>query len=380
MKEAAKNGTDLIVVDVRRNELANFATHFAQIQPGSDVAFYNAVMHVLITEGLVDEPYIAQHTENFEHVRDLVLKEFPPEEASRVCGVAAEEIRAIARTIGKATPPGGGGSMLVFWGMGISQHTHGTDNARCLISLCLMTGNVGKPGSGLHPLRGQNNVQGASDAGLIPMVFPDYQSVADTVIRQKFEAAWGRTLDPNPGLTVVEIMHGAIDRTVRGMYILGENPFISDPNSNKVRKALSALDFLVVQDIFLTETAEFADVILPASSYFEKSGTYTNTDRRVQVGRPVLESPGEARADWQVICEIAGRVGLPMSYASPAEVFDEFTSLTKNYKGLTHDNLGSTGKLWPCANPETDDGAQILFGDGFPTASGRGRFVPCHGK
>lgn len=377
MKEAAKNGTDLIVVDVRRNELANFATHFAQIQPGSDVAFYNAVMHVLITEGLVDEPYIAQHTENFEHVRDLVLKEFPPEEASRVCGVAAEEIRAIARTIGKATPPGGGGSMLVFWGMGISQHTHGTDNARCLISLCLMTGNVGKPGSGLHPLRGQNNVQGASDAGLIPMVFPDYQSVADTVIRQKFEAAWGRTLDPNPGLTVVEIMHGAIDRTVRGMYILGENPFISDPNSNKVRKALSALDFLVVQDIFLTETAEFADVILPASSYFEKSGTYTNTDRRVQVGRPVLESPGEARADWQVICEIAGRVGLPMSYASPAEVFDEFTSLTKNYKGLTHDNLGSTGKLWPCANPETDDGAQILFGDGFPTASGRGRFVPC---
>jgi formate dehydrogenase major subunit len=376
-KEAAKKGTDLIVVDVRRNELADFATHFAQIQPGSDVAFFNAVMHVLITEGLVDEPYIEQHTEDFHHVRDLVLKEFPPEEASRVCGVSAEEIRAIARTIGKATPPGGGGSMLVFWGMGISQHTHGTDNARCLISLCLMTGNVGKPGSGLHPLRGQNNVQGASDAGLIPMLFPDYQSVADAEIRQKFEAAWGRKLDPNPGLTVVEIMHGAIDRTIRGMYILGENPFISDPNSNKVRKALAALDFLVVQDIFLTETAEFADVILPASSYFEKTGTYTNTDRRVQVGRPVLESPGEARADWQVICEIAGRVGLPMSYASPAEVFDEFTSLTNNYKGLTHDNLGSTGKLWPCANPESEDGTQILFGDGFPTASGRGRFVPC---
>ena len=376
-KEAAKNGTDLIVVDVRRNELADFATHFAQIQPGSDVAFYNAVMHTLITEGLVDEAYIEQHTEGYEQLRELVLKEFPPEKAAAVCGVTADEIRAIARTIGTATPPGGGGSMLVFWGMGISQHTHGTDNARCLISLCLMTGNVGKPGSGLHPLRGQNNVQGASDAGLIPMVYPDYQSVANDESRAKFEAAWGRSLDPQPGLTVVEIMKGALDSTIRGMYILGENPFISDPNSNKVRKALAALDFLVVQDIFLTETAEFADVILPASSYFEKSGTYTNTDRRVQVGRPVLELPGEARPDWQVICEIGNRMGLPMSYGSPADVFAEFSALTKNYNGLTHENLGPTGKLWPCANPDTEDGAQILFGDGFPTASRRGRFVPC---
>lgn len=376
-KEAAKNGTDLIVVDVRRNELADFATHFAQIQPGSDVAFYNAVMHTLISEGLVDESYIAQHTEGFEQLRELVLKEFPPEKAAPVCGVSAEKIRAVARTIGKATPPGGGGSMLVFWGMGISQHTHGTDNARCLISLCLMTGNVGKPGSGLHPLRGQNNVQGASDAGLIPMVYPDYQPVANDETRAKFEAAWGKTLDPQPGLTVVEIVKGALDRSIRGMYILGENPFISDPNSNKVRQALGTLDFLVVQDIFLTETAEFADVILPASSYFEKSGTYTNTDRRVQLGKPVLELPGEARPDWQVICDIGERIGLPMSYDSPADVFAEFSSLTKNYNGLTHGNLGPTGKLWPCANPETEDGAQILFGDGFPTASGRGRFVPC---
>jgi len=267
--------------------------------------------------------------------------------------------------------------MLVFWGMGISQHTTGTDNARCLISLCLMTGNVGKPGSGLHPLRGQNNVQGASDAGLIPMVFPDYQPVTDAAIRQKFETAWGRTLDENPGLTVVEIMKAALAGSIKGMYILGENPFISDPNSNKVRKALSALDFLVVQDIFLTETAEFADVILPASSYFEKSGTYTNTDRRVQVGRPVLESPGEAREDWRIICDISERLGFPMNYESPAEVFAEFTSLTKNYAGLTHENLGPTGKLWPCPDPETGDGVQILFGDGFPTKSGRGRFVPC---
>ncbi|MBP89437.1 MAG: formate dehydrogenase subunit alpha [Planctomycetaceae bacterium] len=377
MKEAARNGTKLIMVDVRRHDLADFATHFAQIKPGSDVAFYNGVMHVLISESLIDEVYIDSHTEDFEKLNSMLLADYSPEQAASICGVAADEIRAIARTIGEATPSGGGGSMIVFWGMGISQHTHGTNNARCLISLCLLTGNVGKPGSGLHPLRGQNNVQGASDSGLIPMVYPDYQAVADEATRQKYEAAWGVELDPNPGLTVVEIMKGALAKEIRGMYILGENPFISDPNSNKIRQALSSLDFLVVQDIFLTETAEFADVILPASSYFEKTGTYTNTDRRVQVGRPVLESPGEARQDWEIICEIASRVGIEMSYESPAEVFEEFASLTKNYAGLTHDNLGSTGKLWPCPDPETGDGVQILFGDGFPTKSGRGRFVPC---
>ena len=377
IKEAARSGTKLIVVDVRRHDLADFATHFAQIKPGSDVAFYNGVMHVLISSGLIDETYIQQYTEDFEKLRDMLLADYSPEQASAICGITADEIRSIAKTIGEATPPGGGGSMLVFWGMGISQHTHGTDNARCLISLCLLTGNVGRPGSGLHPLRGQNNVQGASDSGLIPMVYPDYQPVADEATRKKFETAWNTELDPQPGLTVVEIMKGALAKEIRGMYILGENPFISDPNSNKVRQALSALDFLVVQDIFLTETAEFADVILPASSYFEKTGTYTNTDRRVQVGRPVLESPGEARQDWEIICAIANRVGLEMKYESTAEVFAEFASLTKSYAGLTHSNLGSTGKLWPCPNPATEDGVQILFGDGFPTKSGRGRFVPC---
>ena len=404
IKDAAKKGTKLILVDVRRHDLADFCTHFAQIKPGTDVAFYNGVMHVLIAEGMVDHDYIAEHTEDFEKLKTLLLADYSPEVASKICGVPADEIRAIARTIGGkdesqfagdpsslspqpsalsshpsalSPQPSALPSMLVFWGMGISQHTTGTDNARCLISLCLMTGNVGKPGSGLHPLRGQNNVQGASDAGLIPMVFPDYQPVTDPAIRQKFETAWGRSLDDRPGLTVVEIMKAALAGSIKGMYILGENPFISDPNSNKVRKALAALDFLVVQDIFLTETAEFADVILPASSYFEKSGTYTNTDRRVQMGRPVLESPGEAREDWRIICDISERVGYAMNYASTAEVFDEFTSLTTSYVGLTHENLGPTGKLWPCPDPETGDGVQILFGDGFPTKSGRGRFVPC---
>ncbi len=397
IKEATRRGTKLIVVDVRRHELVRFATHFGQIKPGSDVAFYNAVMHVLIAEDLVDHEFIEKRTEGFDDLQELVLRDFSPEQASLICGIEPEEIHAIARTIG-----GKGGSrksecglrnaeethnsripnstlprMLIFWGMGIAQHSHGTDNARCLISLCLMTGNVGKPGTGLHPLRGQNNVQGASDAGLIPMVYPDYQAVGEASIRSKFEAAWGRELDPQPGLTVVEIMAGALTKDIRGMYILGENPFLSDPNANKVRGALSSLDFLVVQDIFLTETAEFADVILPATSYFEKDGTYTNTDRRVQLGKKILDPPGEARPDWRIICDVAAQMGLPMSYESPAEIFAEFAGLTKNYAGLSHANLGPTGKLWPCANPQAEDGTQILFGDRFPTASGNGKFVPC---
>ena len=371
MKEAVKNGTKLIVVDVRRHDLVDFATHFAQIHSGSDVAFYNAVMHVLITEDLVDHDFINARTEGFPELRELVLRDFSPEQTEPMCGVAAEEIRQIARTIGRA------GSMLVFWGMGIAQHTTGTDNARCLISLCLMTGNMGRPGTGLHPLRGQNNVQGASDAGLIPMVYPDYQPVTNKEVRQKFEQAWGVELSPDPGLTVVEITHAALQGDIAGMYVLGENPFVSDPNTNKVRGALTNLDFLVVQDIFLTETAEFADVILPASSYFEKTGTFTNTDRRVQVGRQVLDPPGEAHADWQITADIASRMGYPMDYASPAEIFEEFAGLTKNYQGLTHKLLGATGKLWPCTHPETEDGTQILFGDKFPTPHGRGKFVPC---
>jgi len=371
IKEAAKRRTKLIVVDVRRPDLADFAAHYAQIRSGTDVAFYNGVMHVLISEGLIDEPFIRDRTEGFEALRQLVLDEYPPERAAAICGVPADEIRAIARTIGNA------GSMLIFWGMGISQHTTGTDNARCLISLCLMTGNVGRPGTGLHPLRGQNNVQGASDAGLIPMVYPDYQPVANPQNRAKFEQAWGVPLDPDPGLTVVEIMAAALKKSIRGMYIQGENPFLSDPNVNKVRKGLASLDFLVVQDIFLTETAEFADVILPASSYFEKTGTYTNTDRRVQVGRKVLDPPGEAREDWRILCEVSTRLGYPMSYESPAEIFDEFAALTEGYRGLSHELLGSTGKLWPCPDPVHGDGTQILFGDRFPTPNGRGKFVPC---
>jgi len=369
MKQAARSGrTKFIVVDPRRETMADHAAFFLQNRPGTDVVMFNAWMNVLIEEDLVDHDFIRERTEGFEDLARVVEK-YTPEMAAEICGVPAADIRAAARLFGEAH------AAMVFWGMGISQHTHGTDNARCLISLMLMTGNIGRPGTGLHPLRGQNNVQGASDAGLIPIVYPAYQKVGDAAVREKFERAWGVELDPNPGLTVVEIMHGALEGRTRGMYMLGENPFISDPNTNKVRRALSSLEFLVVQDIFLTETAEFADVILPATSFFEKSGTYTNTDRRVQVGRKVLEPPGQARVDWEIICEISNRMGYEMRYESPREVFEEFASLAPSYGGLTYDNLGLTGKLWPCPDP-SGEGTAVLFGDRFPTPSGRGKFVP----
>jgi formate dehydrogenase major subunit len=369
IKDAAASGTTLIVIDSRETGIAKHAHHFLHIKAGSDVALYNAMMHVMIEEDLLNHDYIRDYTEGFEELRELV-KTRTPEMAEEICGIPADRIREVARVFGRAD------SALIFWGMGISQHSHGTDNARCLISLALLTGNVGRPGTGLHPLRGQNNVQGASDAGLIPMVYPDYQKVADPAVQKKFEGAWGVELDPNPGLTVVEIINGALVGDIKGMYMMGENPFLSDPNVNKVRKALANLDFLCVQDIFLTETAEFADVILPATSFFEKYGTYTNSDRRVQVGQQALEPPGQARLDWELVCEISTRMGYPMKYESAEEIFAEFTALAPSYAGLDYENLMPTGKLWPCPDPATSDGKQLLFGDGFPTPSGRGKFVP----
>jgi formate dehydrogenase major subunit len=368
-KEAHKRGTKLIVVDPRRSSIADHADHYCRIKPGSDVAFYNAMMNVIIEEGLSDRAYIEKHTENYEALREMVAK-YPPEQASKICGISPEAIREVAIEFGRAD------CAIVFWGMGISQHVYGTDNSRCLIALALLTGNIGKSGSGLHPLRGQNNVQGASDAGLIPMAYPDYQLVEDSKIREKFERAWGKPLSRETGLTVVEITTGALEGTIKGMYILGENPFLSDPNVNKVRKALANLDFLAVQDIFLTETAEFADVIFPASAFFEKLGTYTNTDRRVQIGRPVVSLPGKARLDWQIVCDVSTRMGYPMHYDSSEEIFEEFADLTSSYATLRHGNLGSSGKLWPNPDPEHQDGPVVLFEDGFPTPTGRAKFVP----
>ena len=302
-KQARRRGTKLIVVDPRRERVADHADIYCQIKPGTDVAFYNGVMHEIIAMGLVDEEFIAERTSNYEALAEL-LAQYPPSAPARSAASRRRMLRDVARIWGEA------GSAVVYWGMGISQHTTGTDNARCLIALCAITGQVGRPGTGLHPLRGQNNVQGASDSGLIPMFYPDYQPVDRPAAWERFERAWGRELDHVRGLTVTEIVGAALKKGVRGMYMMGENPFLSDPNINKVRKALSALDFLAVQDIFLTETAEFADVILPASSYLEKDGSYTNTDRRVQRGRKVLDPPGQARVDWEIIQDISNRVGL----------------------------------------------------------------------
>ena len=368
-KQARRRGTKLIVVDPRRERVAEHADIFCQIKPGTDVAFYNGVLHEVIRLGLVDREFIRDRVTNYGELATLV-KQYPPERAAQICGIDAATIREIARLWGEA------GAGVIYWGMGISQHTTGTDNSRCLIAMCAITGHVGRPGTGLHPLRGQNNVQGASDAGLIPMMFPDYQRVDNASAHEKFEAAWGRPLDAKPGLTVTEIVGSALKGGVRGMYMMGENPFLSDPNVNKVRKALAALEFLVVQDIFLTETAEFADVVLPATSFLEKDGTYTNTDRRVQIGRKVLDAPGQARPDWEIIRDISARIGLPMEYESVSDVFDEMVALSPEYAGLEYGNLGPAGKLYPNPDPEHSDGTVVLFGESFATDDGKAHLVP----
>ncbi len=369
-KQARRNGTTVIYIDPRADKMADHADIYCQLKPGTDVAFYNAMMHEVIRLGLTDEDFIASRTSNYEALKSTVA-DYPPERAEQITGVPADLIRRVARVWGEAK------AGVIFWGMGISQHTTGTDNARCLIAMCSITGNVGKPGAGLHPLRGQNNVQGASDMGLIPMFYPDYAKADDPDVKARFEQAWGSTdLDPKKGLTVTEIIGSALKGGVRGMYMLGENPFLSDPNINKVRKALSKLDFLVVQDIFLTETAEFADVILPASSYLEKNGTYTNTDRRVQLGHKVLDTPGQARVDWEVVQDIANRIGLGWQYGTSRDIFEEMVSVIPSYKNLTYDNLGLTGKLYPNPDPARSDGTVVMFTEKFNTSDGLAHLVP----
>ncbi|MGH8055816.1 MAG: formate dehydrogenase subunit alpha [Candidatus Entotheonellia bacterium] len=366
MKQAAKRGTTLIVLDPRRTELHRLARYSIQFKPGTDVALLNAMLHVIIAEGLANQQFIAERTEGYEKLCQTVAP-YTPEVAEKITGVPAEQIRAIARAYGQAR------RAMIFWGMGISQHTTGTDNARCLISLALLTGHVGRPGTGLHPLRGQNNVQGASDVGLIPFVYTDYQAVTEPAIREKFERAWGVSLDPRPGLTVVEIMHAVHAGHIRGMLMMGENPFLSDPNTNVVKQCLAAMEFLVVQDIFLTETAEYADVILPGTAFPEKVGTYTNTDRYVQLARKAIDPPGQARTDWRILAELATRMGYPMQYRSEAEIWDEIASLSPSFAGITHARLTQGALSWPVPTPD-HLGSSVLFTDTFP--KGKGQFSP----
>jgi len=372
IKNAVKDrGAKLVVIDPRHQALTRHATHHLAFKPGSDVALLNAMLHTIINEGLTDEQYIAGYTEGYEELRARI-KDFAPERMEPVCGIPAETIREVARLYAKSR------ASLVFWGMGISQHVHGTDNSRCLIALALVTGQIGRPGAGLHPLRGQNNVQGASDAGLIPMVYPDYQSVETPAIREHFEAYWDTKLDPVQGLTVVEIMTAIHEGRIRGMYIEGENPAMSDPDLNHARVALAKLDHLVVQDLFLTETAFHADVVLPASAFAEKSGTFTNTDRRVQIARPVLDPPGDARQDWWIIAEIAKRMRLGWDYAGPAEIFAEMAQVMPSFANITWERLEREGAVTYPVDAPDKPGHEIIFYAGFPTASGRAKMVPAN--
>lgn len=369
IKNAVHSGAKLIVCDPRGSDLTRIAHRYLQFKPDTDVALLNAMMHVIVHEGLVDQGFIASRTIGYEELKKNV-DGYSPEAMAPICGVDAETIRYVARLYARSN------ASMIFWGMGISQHIHGTDNARCLIALALMTGQIGRPGTGLHPLRGQNNVQGASDAGLIPMMYPDYQYVIDPQVRARFEKAWGVSLDPQAGLTVVEVMRAIKAGSIRGMYIMGENPAMSDPDANHARESLAALDHLVVQDIFLTETAYLADVILPASAFPEKTGTFTNTDRMVQLGRQALDPPGEARQDLWIIQHMAHELGLDWQYGHVSEVFDEMRHAMPSIGGITWERLEREHAVtYPCTH-EGDPGQSVVFVENFPTASGKARFVP----
>ncbi len=370
MKNAAERGSKLIVIDHYGSDLILHASHFLQLRPSTDVLLLNSIMHTIIEEGLENKEFIESHTDGYDSLKRNV-KDFSPAKVSPVCGIPVETITEVARIYATAK------TAIIFWGMGISQHIHGTDNARCLISLSLLTGQIGRPSTGLHPLRGQNNVQGASDVGLIPMMYPDYQPVNAESARQKFETLWNTSLDPEPGLTVVEIMHAIHAGDMLGMYIMGENPAMSDPNLNHAREALSKLEHLVVQDIFFTETCSYADVILPASAFAEKTGTFTNTDRRVQLARQAVNPPGDSRQDLWIICDIARRLELDWDYQSVEAVFEEIRNATPSMAGITWQRLEEEDSLtYPLVN-EGDPGLPVIFENGFfPTEDGKGHFVP----
>ena len=368
-KQAAKRGAKLIIMDPIKQPLGRYAWKSLQFKGGTDVAMLNAIIHTIVTEKLYDEQYIQAMAEGFEALEERIAP-FTPEAMSEVCGIDAQTLREVARAYAKSE------ASIIFWGMGISQHVHGTDNARCLITLALITGQIGRPGTGLHPLRGQNNVQGASDAGLIPMFYPDYKSVENAEIAGRMKGFWGKELDEKRGLTVVEIINAVRDGQIKAMYVEGENPAMSDPDQKHAREALAALEHLVVQDIFLTETAWHADVVLPASSQAEKSGTYTNTNRQVQIGRPAIPMPGDARQDWWIIQEIARRIGLDWSYDGPADVFAEMAEIMPSLSHISWQRLEREDAVtYPCEAPE-QPGNEIVFTERFPTASGRGKIVP----
>jgi formate dehydrogenase major subunit len=367
-KQAAKRGAKLVVMDPRGQALKRHAWKMMQFKNGTDVAMLNGMLNVIVEEKLYDQQYVQTYTEGFEAFSEHI-KAFTPEEMAPVCGIEAETLREVARTFARAE------NAIIFWGMGVSQHTHGTDNARCLIALSLITGQIGRPGTGLHPLRGQNNVQGASDAGLIPMFFPDYKSVENPETRGAYEKKWNVQLDPKRGLTVVEIMDAVHADVIRGMYIMGENPAMSDPDLNHAREALAHLEHLVVQDIFLTETAVYADVVLPSSAWPEKDGTVTNTNRQVQMGRKALPLPGDAKEDWWITVELAKRMGLPWTYTHPREVYPEMADMMPALDNISWERVEREGAVTYPSDAPDKPGRDVVFDKGFPRPGGFGKLV-----
>lgn len=366
--EARKKGAKLIVADPRKTQLSCLADLRLCPRPGTDIAWINSILNAIIQEGLEDREFISARTEGFDDVRRLV-EDYTPEKAEAISGIPADDLRKAARTYGSAK------RSAIVYAMGITQHATGTDNVQALANLALATGNVGREGTGIYPLRGHQNVQGACDMGALPDVYSGYQKVALAQMRSKFETAWstGLPLPESPGKTALEMLALAVEGKLKGLFIVGENPMMSFPDQSRVRKALESLDFLAVFDIFPTETTELADVVLPAASFAEKDGTFTSTERRIQRVRRATDPPGEARPEWMVVCEILRRLKVPADYASPAEVMREIASLTPIYGGISYDRLGQKGLQWPC--PSRDHpGTEILHSEKF--SIGLGRFRP----
>lgn len=364
--KAVKGGAKLIVADPRKIQLAKFASLYLSHKAGTDVALINGMLNVIITEGLLDTDFIENHTEDFDKLKGEVVK-FTPQKSSQITGVPAEQIVEAARIYAKSRK-----STLIY-AMGITQHTTGVDNVMSCANLAMLTGNVGRESTGVNPLRGQNNVQGACDVGALPNVFPGYQIVTNDELRQKFEKAWGVRLPSQPGLTTVEAVNKGLEGELKALYIMGENIMLSDPDINHVEKALNSLDFLVVQDIFLTETARLADVVLPGVSFAEKDGTFTSTERRVQRVRKAIDPIGVSKPDWKIITELSSHLGYEMDYSSPGEIMDEIARLTPIYGGISYRRLEDAGLQWPCPSPD-HPGTPYLHKGQFPRPGGRGKF------
>lgn len=367
VKKAVRNGAILVVVDPRSTEVARLAHYHLRLKSGTDIALLNGLAHVIISEGLWNKEFVDSRTEGFEALKATVSR-YTPEEVSALTGIDPATIREVARGYASAQ------KATILYTMGLTQHVCGTHNVFAVANLAMLCGHIGKPGSGVNPLRGQNNVQGACDMGALPNVLTGYQSVTVDEVRAKFAAAWGVDEIPaKPGLTVGEMIEAAGQGKIRAMYIMGENPVLSDPDADHVIHALDKLDFLVVQDIFLTETARLADVVLPAASFAEKDGTFTNTERRVQRVRKAIEPVGNAKPDWQIICAVARAMGYPMDYESPAQIMEEIARLTPSYGGISYQRLESRSLVWPCPAPD-HPGTPILHVGKF--ARGLGKFHP----